>query len=250
MVSTKYKDPTDIENYNLGRIYIKKQSTNFYKICFYILYVIFGYIVLKDLNYFPSYFGGSGDFQNMFIDGNMDSTYYKPPLFKVYYMMFLSHNLTDIIYLLFIYEQQTDFHLMFLHHTCTISLIFFSHFTNHSHIGALVMFFHDIADIIVYYMRSIINSDCSGPHKIIGGIVLMIVYIYTRLFVFGKLIYCCMINQSDWNMMYTTLWYFMCFLYSIHCYWLLQIGKKVYNGIFKKEYDDTASFKKQLKQLN
>ena len=246
MISTKFKDPTDIENYNIGKIYIKKQSCNFYKIIFYICNVTFGFFVLKDLNYFPVYFGGDGDFKNIFVNGNMDSTFYKPPLFKIYYMMYLSHNLTDMIYLLFIYEQQTDFPLMFLHHCCTISLIFFSHFTNHSHIGAIVMFLHDIADIIVYYMRSIINTDCHDFQKVSGGVLLLTVYIYTRLFVFGLLILNCWENQSDWNMMFKTLWYFMCFLYSIHIYWFFQIIKKIYNGLFKKEFDDTASFKKQL----
>ena len=142
--------------------------------------------------------------------------------------------------------MQTDFPLMFLHHLCTISLIFFSHITNHSHIGAIVMFLHDIADIVVYYMRSIINTDCHDFLKVSGGIGLMIVYMYTRLFVFGKLIFCCLENQSDWNIMYKTLWYFMCFLLTIHYYWLIQIIKKIYNGMFKKEFDDTASFKKQL----
>jgi len=248
MIGKKFKDPSDLENFNIGKVYIKKQSCNFYKVVFYIFNVIFGYIVLKDLNYFPVYFGGSGEFKNIYANGKIDMTFYKPPLFTVYYMFYLSHNLTDMIYLLFIYEQQTDFPLMFLHHTCTISLIFFSHFTNLSHIGAIVMFLHDIADIVVYYMRSIINTDCGEFQKVSGGIILLLIYIYTRLFVFGKLIYSCYDNLS--NMMDQTLWYFMCFLYVIHSYWLLQIVKKIYNGMFKREFDDTASFKKQIKNVD
>jgi len=246
ILTQKYKDPTDEENYSLGKIYVKKLSANFYKVIFYICNVTFGFYVLKDLNFFPAYFGGSGDFKNIFVNGNMDSTFYKPPLFKIYYMMYLSHNLTDILYLLFIYEKQTDFPLMFLHHTCTISLIFFSHYTNHSHIGAIVMFLHDIADIIVYYMRSVINTDVPEIVKISGGFTLIVVYSYTRLFVFGKLIHTCWENQSDWNIMYSTLLYFLMFLYSIHIYWLFQIIKKVYNAIFNKEISDTQSFNKQL----
>jgi len=176
----------------------------------------------------------------------MNSTFTLPPLFKVFYMNFLAHNLTDLLYLIFVYEQQTDFPLMLFHHTCTISLIFFSYITNHSQIGAMVMILHDAADIVVYIIRTRVNSDEAGPIKVFYGVSLLVVYFYMRLFVFGKLILCCLENQTDWNLMYTTLWRFMCFLYLIHCYWLFLILKKIYNALFKKEYTDTSSLKKQL----
>ena len=245
-MAKKYKDPNNEEAYTLGKIYVKKNTSYFYKVVFYTLNVAFGYYILKDLNFLPVYLGGSGEFSNMFVNGNMDSTFLQPAYFKIYYMMYLSHNLTDLIYLIFIYEQQTDFPLMFLHHTCTISLIFFSHITNHSHIGALVMIIHDLTDIAVYFIRSRVQTDDSEPIKVCYGISLLIIYFYTRLFVFGKLILACYENQSDWNLMYSTLWRFMCFLYSIHCYWLFLIMKKIFNALFKNEYSDTASLKKQL----
>ena len=214
---------------------------------FYTLNVAFAFYVLKDLNFYPTYLGGSGDFKNMFVNGNMDSLFFKPEYFKIYYMIYLSHNITDIFYLLFIYEQQTDFPLMLLHHCCTISLIFFSYITNHSQIGVIVMIIHDIADILVYSIRSRVQTDDPEAIKVCYGVSLLIVYFYTRLFVFGMLIYTCYHNQSDWNLIYSTLWRFMCFLYTIHCYWLFLIMKKIYNAIFKKEYSDTASLKKQVK---
>ncbi len=183
----------------------------------------------------------------MFINEAINITFEKPPLFQLYYMLYLAHNLTDIIYLLFVYEKQTDFPLMFMHHSCTISLVFFSHHTNLSNIGANVMVTHDIVDILVYYMRSIINTDVRNIVKTIMGFALLSVYFYTRLFIFGKLIITCyQHNIYGWNMVFSVLWHFMCFLYMIHLYWIYLISKKIYVAIFKGFIDDTASFKKQL----
>jgi hypothetical protein len=213
---------------------------------YYSTNVAFAYYLLQDLSFFPTYLGGNGNFANIFNDGIMNSTFIKPQYFKYYYLIYLAHNLTDIVYLLFIYEKQTDFPLMFLHHTCTISLIFFSYITNHSQIGAIVMIIHDMTDIMVYCLRSRINTEDSEAMKICYGVSLLIFYFYLRLFVFGNLISTCLNIQTDWNLMFSTLWYFMCFLYVIHCYWLFLIMKKIFNALFRKEFTDTASLKKQL----
>lgn len=215
---------------------------------FYSSNVIFGYYVLKDCNFLPPQLGGSGSFANIFKDGNMDSTFEKPPFFKLYYMIYLSHNLTDMIYLLFIYEKQTDFPLMFFHHSCTISLIFFSHYTNHSHIGAIVMIVHDLADILVYNIRTTINTDVPMIVTLISVFALFFMYLYSRIYVFALLIKTCYEYQSDWNVMFSTLWYFMCFLYTIHIWWLKEIAKKIFMYFFKNEVSDTQSFQKQVKQ--
>jgi ceramide synthetase len=245
-LSIKYKDPSNVEDFSLGKIYTKKLCQNFYKVFFYIANVYFGYNVLKDVEFFPTWLGGKGDFANLYKDEKMNIFFDKPAYFNLYYMIYLSHNLTDLVYLLFIYEKQTDFPLMFLHHSCTISLIVFSYLTNHSNFGVIVMFIHDIADILVYYMRSVINTDVPEFIKITGGVKLLIVYIYTRIFVFGKLLYSCYVEKHDWDIAFTTLWVFLDFLFTIHLYWLFQILKKLYNALFKKEISDTASFRKQL----
>lgn len=224
VLAEKYKDPLNEENFRLGLIYKKKLATNVFKIIWYTGIVTFGYFVFKDMPFFPYELLGNGDMEALFEKGDPQYLFFdKPAYFDFYYLASLAFVLTDLIWLLFIYEKRTDFHLMLLHHSVTISLVTFSYLFNLSQIGIIVFFLHDAIDILVYALRTVLNSNFSEPFKIAFSAVFLISYIYFRLYIFGKLIIVCYFGGIQWTAYHTLLWLFKCFLYTMHLYWVYEI---------------------------
>jgi hypothetical protein len=245
ILSKKYKDPTDEHNFALGKVYKRKIATNIFKIIFYLTTTIGGYSILSQLDYFPTQLGGSGYMSKMFEPGFPDAFYHwKPQYFDFYYLSCLSYCLSDLVWLLFIYEMQTDFILMLLHHICTISLISFSYFTNYSNIGCIVLFLHDIGDIFVYVARCVINIDIKSWIKSVVGVVLLIVFIYTRIYVFADLILVIYNYAPDWTSITKCLWGFLTFLYIMHINWVYLILKRIFAALFENHFEDTAKVNK------
>ena len=243
IVLQKYNDPTDEQNYELGKIYKKKIATNIFKILFYLSMTWFGYSILSELNYFPVELGGTGSFENLFNEGYPKSLFHwKPAYFDMYYMTALGYCLTDLIWLLFIYELQTDFKMMLLHHLCTICLISFSYLTNLSNAGCLVLFLHDVGDIFVYFTRIIINIKIKSFLKIGAGLLLVVVFIYTRIYVLAKVIYAVAFNITwEWGVEVHVLVIFVCFLYMMHVNWVYLIFKKIYSAMVENKIEDTSN---------
>jgi hypothetical protein len=248
-ISKKYTNPQDEANFGLGKVYIKKLSTNMFKLIFYTIMVVFGYMLLSQLDYFPRSLGGSGELTNMFSVGYPDAFYHwKPKYFDMYYLTALGFCVTDLIWLVFIYELQSDFVLMLLHHVCTISLISFSYLTNWSNIGCIVLFLHDVGDIFVYLTRIVINTDLKSGIKMSTAVGLIIVYIYTRIYVFSDVILS-IIRGVTWGFTWPTisLTVFLCFLFIMHVNWVYLILKKILVGLVGGKIEDPASVKKVSK---
>jgi hypothetical protein len=232
----------------MGKVYHKKLCTSGFKVIYFILIVSFGYYVQYELPFFPKSLGGSGEIANMFDDGYPGFYFWKKSdLFDLYYMVNLTYHAIDLVWLVFIYELQTDYVMMILHHVCTISLVTFSYMSNHSNIGCIIMFLHDFSDIFVYFTRSFINTDISKIAKIVSGVSLLGVFVYTRVYVFGQAIYTISANYSRldcWNYMNCPLVTFLTFLYIMHLYWVYSILKKIGDGIFANKIEDTYKVKK------
>lgn len=205
----------------------------------------FGYFILKQLDYFPVELGGNGYIDKMWEAGYPNCFYHwKPEYFDIYYLCGLAFCLTDLIWLLFIYELQSDFVLMLLHHFCTISLISFSFISNYSNIGSIVLFLHDAGDIVVYFARIIVNMDRKNV-IVVTGILLLAIFLYTRIFVLGKVLVSIYYGNSwPWKSVTTFLFLFLCFLMIMHINWIWLILKKWLGAIIKNKFEDTASFKK------
>jgi hypothetical protein len=224
ILSSKYRNATNEEDIKMGHIYNKKLITNFYKTAYFIIMIIFAYSTCSDAPYFPKELGGNGEIINIFNGGVTNFLYfYKPYHLSTYYLISLSYVLSDLIWLIFIYESQTDFPLMILHHALTISLLIFSHLVNLSHVGLIVLFTHDFTDIFVYISRTVINTDMKDKHKISIGIVFVLVFIYMRLFVFGKLILFEGLYGNDWSAFLYVCFLFKNILMIMHIYWLYNI---------------------------
>ena len=142
VMKKSYRFPKNEKDRQLGEKYRIRLPIHIFKGSMYIFFTLFGYYVLKDINYFPKSLLGKGWLPNMFIKGYPDSFYLeKPPYFDFYYMFCLSFFISDLIGL-FREDKQTDFINMLLHHVCTISLIVFSHLVHYSNVGTIVLFLH------------------------------------------------------------------------------------------------------------
>ena len=242
VLSKKYKNLNDESNFNLGFIYKKKLATNLYKVVYYSLVVLFSYSLIKDMDYFPYEILGKGDMINIFKNGSPGYIFFeKPKYFDMYYLISVAFVITDLIWLLFVYETQSDYPLMLLHHSVTISLILFSYLTNLSQIGVIVLFLHDATDILVYVVRIVINTDCIFFVKVTLCSVFLLSYIYLRLYVLGKLIIVVGLYMDNTRIHQNILWYFKIVLIIMHLYWVSQITSKLLN----LNISDVAKIKKK-----
>ena len=247
IVSMKYPRP-DTEEKKLENEKIAiKLAQHIFKGTYYFLISVFAFFVLKDCDFFPIYIGGNGSLKNTYKPGYPDSFYFpRPKYFDLHYLICLSYSLADLIYLLFIYEKQTDFLNMLLHHICTITLILYSFITNLSNIGSVVLLIHNVTDVAVHITRFGIRAKFPEIFLIVTGIILILVFIYLRLFIFGECIYTLVAGYYKWDDGWTTgfLVLFLCCLYLLHVNWTLRLLEKAYQKIRGNKITDTTSFKK------
>ena len=232
-LSKKYKQPSMKK---IGDKYRHKLSNHIYKITFYTVITIFGYIVLKDLPYFPKSMGGNGHMSAMFSPGFPNSYFHeKPPLFNFYYNINLSYFFCDFIFL-FISEKKSDFINMLLHHICTISLIVFSFITNYSNIGCLVLFCHMESDILGHAIRFVVQTDLHIFFHGLVGVAFISNFIYMRQYVLGDMIYTLYKYITwKWGIISTMLWLFLVILYIMHFRWSAILLYKTGQIIFQKK---------------
>ncbi len=250
MMKKIYKNPEDKQNFLLGKIYKRKLTSHMFKGLYYLFITIYGYIVLKDLDYFPTYLLGKGYMPNMFAKGYPDSYYHiKPKGYDLYYMICLSYFSCDLLWLLFVYERQSDFINMLLHHVCTISLISFSYLTNYSNIGTIILFLHNETDIFVHLTRLLLQTDAPEIFKDISGVFLTINFLYMRLFVFAKAIYT-VYHYVTWDLGWVTfsLVSFLSFLYIMHINWALMLLQKAFVLALGTKLSDTTNYDNALKK--
>jgi len=241
----------------MKQIIKKKLATNIVKLFYYGLISLFSYFILKKCNYFPKELGGNGEMSKMFENGFPESFYhFKPKFFNLHYFINLSYALVDLISLIFLQDKQTDFFIMLCHHFCTISLIVFSYITNYSHVGSLVLFLHNSSDFIVYCSRCILYIQTPKIIKSITGPILLFTFLYMRIFILAKIIYCIYSEiQWKWGWITFSLWSFLIILYVMHVNWTWKMIGICYDAVFKKEFNDSCKFnvevdkEKNLKKL-
>ena len=242
LIDKKYLLP---ENKKMKPIIRKKLAVNIVKLHYYGLITIFSYIVLKKCNYFPKELLGKGQMKKMFENGFPESFYHeKPKNFNLHYFINLSHASVDLISLIFLQDKQTDFYMMLCHHFCTISLIVVSYITNYSNVGSLVLFLHNSSDFIVYISRCCLYSKIKGFIKSLSGLLLLITFLYMRIFILGKIIYI-IYSEINWKWGWITfsLWSFLIFLYIMHINWTWKMLLLCYDAVFKGNFNDSCKFK-------
>ena len=244
-----YRFPTNEKDRLNGEKYRIKLPIHAFKGTMYFILTVFGYIILKDLNYFPKSLLGKGWLPNMFIKGYPNSFYLeKPPLFDFYYMFCLSYFSSDFIWLIFINDKQSDFINMLLHHICTISLIIFSHLVHYSNVGSIVLFLHLESDIFVHLTRFFLQTDVPEIIKNVTGLFLVFNFLYIRVYVLGDIIYV-LYHYVTWKGVVD--WFLLIFLsiiYLMHINWAIMLLQKMFGLCFGKKLTDTREYKIKLKE--
>jgi len=226
-------------------IYKNKVATNIIKFLLYSSSTILGYYALKDLSFYPWSLGGKGQYKSVFSAGYPDYLFFeKTDLFDFYYNFNLAFALFDT-YILLTYPLQSDFLLMVLHHLVTFNLIVFSYLTNLSNIGCIVYIVHYSGDILSMLVRICIHLDIPGAICCYLSIVFLVIFIYTRLFVFGDVLYhtYSFVLVKDFNI-YTL--YMCCFLgvlMMLNIIWITLISKKVINYLFTGKVEEIYKIK-------
>lgn len=239
-----YRFPTNEKDRQLGEKYKYKLPDHMFKGAMYSFLTLFGYYVLKDLNYFPKDLLGKGSLSNIYIRGYPNSFYLeKPPLFNFYYMLCLSFFSSDAVWLIFINAKQTDFINMFLHHVCTISLIIFSYLVNYSNVGVIVLFLHVETDIFSHLLRFTIQIECHDFFKVASGFALLFNFLYFRLYVFGKLIYVLYYYITWKTTIDSCLLFFLIIIYSMHINWVIMLSQKIVAYFRRGEIKDVREYK-------
>jgi len=225
----KYLEPKYLQDGDeeIIMIYKNKVATNIYKFIFYLFSTILGFYVLKDMKFFPWSMGGSGESKRIFEDGYPGMFYFdKPELFDIYYNLNLSFALFDG-FILISNPLQSDFLFMVLHHLATYSLVVFSFLCNHSAIGCIVYFVHYFGDVFSYVVRVAVHLNVDYRISFWSTFVFLVVFSYTRLFVFGDLLYHTYTKMNfTWRALEISLTSFLAILMFLNVLWIALISKK------------------------
>jgi hypothetical protein len=236
---------------DLVEIYKKKVASNIYKFVFYLISTIFGFYVLKDLNFFPWSLLGKGEFKNLFVEGYPNIFYFeKPEYFDLYYNFNLSFALFDG-YLLITNPLQSDFLIMVLHHLSTYSLITFSFLSNLSNIGCIVYYLFYLGDVFSYIVRVAVHLNCSEFYPFISTFVFLVVFSYTRLFVYGDVLYQIYYGLNyTWTLIESNLVGFLCILMILNIMWIVLISRKFIKYCLTGNIEEIYKFKVNKKKEN
>jgi len=168
----------------------------------------------------------------------------KTPLYDFYYQFNLSFVLYDC-YLLFSHPVQTDFLFMILHHISTVSLIIFSFITNYTPCGVVIYFLHYLGDVFVYSTRLTVQSKAPTYTKPLCATILVLVFLYTRIYVYGGLISDYIYSIERWTPIEYSFVGLKLTLYVLHILWTIMIIIKVAKYFYSNNAEDIYKMKKK-----
>lgn len=225
------------EALKLEKVFIKRMSTNIFKLTYFLTVVILGHFVVVNIEFFPKLLFAKGDLLELFKErpelnlpeGTPSHLFFtKPDYFNIYYMTTLAYSLVDFIWLLFINERGIEFETMRLHHICTITLVSFSYLTNGSHVGIIIFYLHDLTDIMVYLCKIVISLRISDAPKLVVCAMLLLSFLVYRMYLFGYIIYAIIMYLNYWHIFNCFLIVCLCLLFVLHCWWIYCIIKRFF----------------------
>ena len=187
------------------------------RLCFFIGMTSYGYSTLKDETWLPPQLGGKGDVATAWngwpYSVISDSV-------KKYYLLELSYHAHSLVFHV-ITVKRNDFIEMTLHHTCAVLLVIFSYFANWVRIGSLVLFLHDIADVMAYSVKAVVDTKYTAL-TLSAYAGLLVAWGYTRLYVFPfHVIAHSMIPDSPKSFVWITSYFMIWTLQMLHIYWYI-----------------------------
>jgi hypothetical protein len=103
-----------------------------------------GFYVMYEEKWFPKELGGKGNAAFVY------QVLEKAPSFllKHYFLLQWGYHLHSLFYMLWLSPIRNDFLEMFLHHVATVVLIAATYLANYTANGSLVVFTHDLGDVV------------------------------------------------------------------------------------------------------
>lgn len=210
-----------------------------YSLVVYTIFSFWGYHIQKDAYYFPKCIGGSGDISLMFRDFPYQT---HVPGVKLYMMVELGWHIEAFLKMVLIDARRPDFIEMSLHHLVTVYLVGGSYLINVWEIGATIQFIHDIADIFVALCRGCSETKYKNC-QYISAAVCISAWTYTRIFVFGWVIY--VTNNSELRVgsrfVQPFFIYGLTALLILHAWWLSIMLKIVFTALRTGKTEDVST---------
>jgi ceramide synthetase len=210
-----------------------KSTKSMFKIVFFLAMTTLGYHICASTNYQSPLMFGNG---NLLLQSS-DWPYMEVPKYlKLYYMMELSYQVSDMIYL-FILPAQGDFLEMLLHHYIAIMLISGSYMTNVWNSGINVLLQMDGSEVFIGILR--------GFHDIWPTLIVVVILItmiigwaYFRVIVYSYEVLWGSVMTGRWTLDYnnthqTAFQMLIACLLLLNVYWLLLFFKILHTGVTK-----------------
>ena len=156
-----------------------KSTKYIFKFLYFTASSIFGYYVLRDLQFFPAMALGRGDMNLVWKDWPY---FNKTPYFDYYYVGQVGYHTASLFHHLH-QTPRNDFIELLLHHLITVILMVFSYMTQYSNIGCIVLFIHDWSDIPIAMTRMCTDFKNKIP-CVTFFIGILTIFGYSRIFVF------------------------------------------------------------------
>ena len=220
------------------------------KLIHYTALTIHSYFVYDQLPFFPKELFGHGNMIDLYAkDLETFSFFDRPKYFDLHYLINLAYTFVDLICVILYYEKKGDRLEMIFHHFVTISLLVYSYFNHLDGLGAMILFLHNMSDILVYLSRTLLYVSFHKfiyPLRYVITVMLLVVFVYCRLFVYGKIIYHFFI-KTTWESygIIGCFKFLLCSLYVLHCMWTYKLLKIVYNALFQGKFADYRDAKKK-----
>jgi len=212
----------------------EKGAKNAYKTVYFTLAVVLGYMVMKDLEYMPKSLFCNGDPTRVL---KVFPFHKKTPYFDIFYIGQVGYHLESFLSHIGS-KPKNDYVEMMLHHIITLLLIFLSYMSNYSNVGAAVMFSHDIGDVFVSIVRTVL--DLKFPSFVIATafFTMLAVWIYTRLYVFPMDILYVAVTSNNTHDIYVFLVGMLFILQVLNIYWFIMFARIAYNFVYKRTKED------------
>jgi very-long-chain ceramide synthase len=156
----------------------------------------------------------------------------------VVYQLQISHYLLELLYFFYRDIKRKDDKEMLIHHIITLILIIGSYHTNLIRAGLYVMYLHDINDIFLQLSKTLVyhNVNENITNSTFG--IFIVSWIYTRLYLYGILVYDMGANYYNINFLLNTLFYCLCILYTLNVIWFKLIIDVLIKTVFGKKLVD------------
>jgi hypothetical protein len=150
------------------------------KTLFFIVSVVCGYYLLKDTAWLPPTLGGNGSKLHFWVDDYPFQSYNVN--LKYYVLIQGGYQLQVFVYEMF-QTHRIDLIEMVLHYCVVTLLIFFGYLLNYVRVAAVVLFCHNISDLLAYACKVFVDT----PYKTLTVslyVLLLVAWAYTRFYFF------------------------------------------------------------------